>query len=187
MRRVYFDNNATTVLDPAVLQEMTKFFVEEYGNASSIHGFGQKARAAVEEGRRQVAEVLGAQPQEVVFTSGGTESDNTALRGIATQLRDRGNHIITSTIEHPAVLRTCEQLQKEGFEVTYVPVDHEGLIRLDRLEAAITEKTVLVSVMHANNETGTVQPMDRIAALAKDRKIIFHTDAVQSVERFLSM
>lgn len=181
MRRVYFDNNATTAVDPRVLDAMKPFFLEDFGNASSIHAYGQKARAVVEEARRQVADVIGAQPQEIVFTSGGTESDNTALRGIAGYLRDRGNHIVTTAIEHPAILRTCEQLAKEGFEVTYVPAGKDGLIKLDILETALSERTILISVMYVNNETGTIQPLARIAELARSRKIVLHTDAVQAV------
>jgi cysteine desulfurase len=181
MRRIYFDNNATTAVDPVVLEAMRPYFLEEFGNASSIHGYGQKARAALEEARQKVAGLIGAEPQEIVFTSGGTESDNTAIRGTAHHLRERGNHIITSTIEHPAVLRTCEQLEKEGFKVTYAPVNREGLVRLDDLERAITSETILISIMHVNNETGTVQPVRQIAELAKAKNVVFHTDAVQSV------
>ncbi|RPI23961.1 MAG: cysteine desulfurase NifS [Acidobacteria bacterium] len=181
MRRVYFDNNATTPVDPLVLEAMKPFFLEDFGNASSIHGFGQRARAAMEQARRQVADLIGAQSQEIVFTSGGTESDNTALRGLAPYLRDRGNHIVTSSIEHPAILRTCEQLEKEGFEVTYVPAGKDGAIRLDVLEAAIKDRTILISIMYVNNETGTIQPLGRISELARSRKILLHTDAVQAV------
>ncbi|RPJ87198.1 MAG: aminotransferase class V-fold PLP-dependent enzyme, partial [Acidobacteria bacterium] len=134
-----------------------------------------------EEARRQVAALVGAQPQEIVFTSGGTESDNTALRGVASYLRERGNHIVTTSIEHPAILRTCEQLEQEGFEITYVPAGKDGVVKLDVLEAAIKDQTILISVMYINNETGTIQPLARIGELAKSRKIIFHTDAVQAV------
>jgi cysteine desulfurase len=181
MRRVYFDNNATTALDPEAWRVMAPYYLEDFGNASSIHTFGQKARTATEESRRQVADLIGAQPQEIVFTSGGTEADNTALRGVATQLRDRGNHIVTTTIEHPAVLRTCEQLEKEGFEVTYVPVGRDGIVRREELEAALTDRTIIVSVMHVNNETGTIQPIREIADLTRPRKIVLHSDGVQSV------
>lgn len=181
MRRVYFDNNATTAVDPQVFETMKPFFLEDFGNASSIHAFGQRARAVLEEARRQVADLIGAQPQEIVFTSGGTESDNTALRGVASYLRERGNHIITTAIEHPAILRTCEQLEKEGFEVTYVPAGKNGVVKLDVLESAIKDQTILLSVMYVNNETGTIQPLARIAELARSRKIVFHTDAVQAV------
>jgi cysteine desulfurase len=181
MRRIYFDNNATTAVDPQVFEAMKPFFLEDFGNASSIHAFGQKARAVLEQARRQVADLVGAQPQEIVFTSGGTESDNTALRGVASYLRARGNHIITSAIEHPAILRTCEQLEKEGFEVTYVPAGKDGVVKLDVLETAIKDHTILISVMYVNNETGTIQPLARIAELARNRKIVFHTDGVQAV------
>ena len=181
MRQVYLDNNATTRLDPRVRDVMLPFYLEDFGNASSVHGYGQRARAAVEEARQQVAHLIGAQPREIVFTSGGTESDNTALRGVATYNRSRGNHIITTSIEHPAVLRSCEQLEKEGYRVSYIPVDSEGMLRLDKLTGAINDHTILISVMHANNEIGCIQPIQEIARLANERKIIFHTDAVQSV------
>ena len=181
MLKVYLDNSATTRVDPRVLEAMIPFFGEDFGNASSIHTYGQKARAAVEEARQKVADLIGAQPKEIVFTSGGTESDNMAIRGAAAAHRSRGNHIITTTIEHPAVLRTCEQLEKEGFRVSYVPVDDEGLIRLDVLKKAVDDETILISVMHANNEIGSIQPLDAIARIARERKIIFHSDAVQSV------
>ncbi len=181
MPKVYLDNSATTRVDPQVLEAMIPFFGEDFGNASSIHTYGQKARAAVEEARQKVADLIGAQPKEIVFTSGGTESDNMALRGVAVAYRSRGNHIITTTIEHPAVLQTCEQLEKEGFRVSYVPVDSAGRIRLDILEKSVDEETILISVMHANNEIGNIQPLDAIARIAQERKIIFHSDAVQSV------
>ncbi len=181
MPKVYLDNSATTRVDPQVLEAMIPFFGEDFGNASSIHTYGQKARAAVEESRQKVADLIGAQPKEIVFTSGGTESDNMALRGVAVAYRSRGNHIITTTIEHPAVLQTCEQLEKEGFRVSYVPVDSAGRIRLDILEKSVDEETILISVMHANNEIGNIQPLDAIARIAQERKIIFHSDAVQSV------
>ncbi|MBI4445498.1 MAG: cysteine desulfurase NifS [Acidobacteria bacterium] len=179
--QVYLDNNATTPLDPEVVEEMLKHFRDDFGNASSIHSYGQRARAAVEEARQKVAALIGAQPREIVFTSGGTEADNTALRGIATWHRKKGNHIITNTIEHPAVLRTCQQLEKEGFQVTYVPVDNQGIVRLEDLRKAIKPQTILISVMHVNNEVGTIQPVDEIARIARENKILFHTDAVQSV------
>ena len=180
MRKVYLDNNATTGLDQRALEVMIPFFVDTFGNASSIHSQGQKARAAVEEARRQVADLLGAQPQEIVFTSGGTESDNTALRGVASALAEKGRHIVTTSIEHPAVLRTCEQLSKEGFTVTYVPVSRDGIVHMEELRRALTDQTILVSVMHVNNETGTIQPLQEIAELTRERKILLHTDAVQS-------
>lgn len=181
MRQVYLDNNATTRLDRRVHEAMLPFYLEDYGNASSIHSYGQKARVAVEDARQQVAALIGAEAKEIVFTSGGTEADNTALRGVATYHRPRGDHAITSTIEHPAVLRTCEQLEKEGFRVTYVGVGADGIIRVDELKNAIDDQTILISVMHANNEIGSIQPIGEIAALARERKIPFHTDAIQSV------
>lgn len=181
MRQVYLDNNATTRLDRRVHEAMLPFYLEDYGNASSIHSYGQKARVAVEDARQQVAALIGAEAKEIVFTSGGTEADNTALRGVATYHRSRGDHVISSTIEHPAVLRTCEQLEKEGFRVTYVGVGADGIIRVDELKNAIDDQTILISVMHANNEIGSIQPIGEIAALARERKISFHTDAIQSV------
>ena len=181
MREVYLDNNATTRMDPRVRDAMMPFFLENFGNASSVHSYGQKARTGIEETRQQVADLIGAQPKEVVFTSGGTESDNTALRGVAAYRRSRGNHIITTTIEHPAVLRTCEQLEKEGYRVSYIPVDSEGMVQLEKLRDAIDEETILISVIHANNEIGCIQPIEEIVHLARERKILFHSDAVQSV------
>ncbi len=181
MRKVYLDNNATSPVDPAVVEEMTPYFVEDFGNASSIHTFGQRARAATEEARGRVARVLGTKPGEIVFTSGGTESDNTAVRGVACQLRSRGNHIVTTQVEHPAVLSTCKSLENEGFRVTYLGVDREGRVSLSDLEQAISPETVLISVMHANNEVGSIHPIGQIGEMARSRGIVFHTDAVQSV------
>ncbi len=183
MQQVYLDNNATTPLDPLVFEAMKSHYMEDFGNASSIHTYGQKANSAVENSRRQVADLIGARPNEIVFTSGGTEADNTALRGVLTHHRARGNHIITAVTEHSAVLQTCEQLEKEGFRVTYLPVDREGMISLDRLEKAIDEETILISVMHANSEIGVIQPIQEMAALAREKKVIFHTDAVQTVAK----
>ena len=180
MRQVYLDNNATTRMDPRVRDAMMPFFLEDFGNASSVHSYGQKARTGIEEARQQVADLIGAQPKEIVFTSGGTEADNTALRGVAAYYRSRGNHIITTTIEHPAVLRTCEQLEKEGFRVSYIPVDSDGMLQLEKLKDAIGEETILISVIHANNEIGCIQDIGKIAHLARERKILFHSDAVQS-------
>ncbi len=181
VRQVYLDNNATTLVDPAVFEAMKPFFLENYGNASSIHTLGQKARAVVEDSRAQVAELIGSKTTEIVFTSGGTESDNTALRGVATALRSRGNHIITTTIEHSAILHPCRQLEAEGFRVSFLKVDRQGLLSLDRLREAIDEDTILISVMHANNEIGVIEPLKEIAALARDRGVLLHTDAVQTV------
>ncbi len=180
-RQVYLDNNASTRVDPRVLEAMHPYLQENFGNASSIHSYGQRARAAIEEARQQVADLIGARPREIIFTSGGTESDNTALRGLVFCNRSRGNHIFTTSIEHPAVLRTCEQLEKEGCQVTTIPVDQKGLVQLDELGKALTDETILVSVMHANNEVGSIQPIAEIASMLRERRIAFHTDAVQSV------
>jgi len=181
VRRVYLDNNATTRVDPLVLEAVLPHFLEDFGNASSIHEYGQKARASIEEARRHVARLIEAEPKEVVFTSGGTESDNTAIRGVCGFHRSRGNHIVTTTVEHPAILRSCEQLESEGFRVTYVPVDRDGLIQMEQLREAVDDQTILISVMHANNEIGTIQPVEEISQIAREREIVFHTDAVQSV------
>jgi cysteine desulfurase len=158
MRQVYLDNNATTPLDPAVVDAMIQFLRKDFGNASSVHRVGQKARAAVEAARQEVALLIEAQTKEIVFTSGGTEADNLAIRGCASFYRDRGNHIITSKMEHPAVLKTCEVLESEGFDVTYLNCNAEGTISLDELRETIRSDTLLISIMQANNETGAIQP-----------------------------
>lgn len=168
-------------MDPLVIEAVLPHFLEDFGNASSIHEYGQKARASIEEARRHVARLIGAEPKEVVFTSGGTESDNTAIRGVCGFHRSRGNHIVTTTVEHPAILRSCEQLESEGFRVTYVPVDRDGLIQMEQLREAVDDQTILISVMHANNEIGTIQPVEEISQIAREREVVFHTDAVQSV------
>jgi cysteine desulfurase len=178
---VYLDNNATSCVDSSVIDIMTPFLGEQYGNASSIHSFGQKARAAVEEGRSKVASLLGARPRDIIFTSGGTEADNAALRGVVGALGSKGSHIVTSTIEHPAILKTCEQLEEEGLRVTYVDVDGSGRVDPARVASAICDETILVSIMHANNEVGTLQPVEELAAVAKEKSVLFHTDAVQTV------
>lgn len=182
MQRIYLDHNATTPVEPAVLDAMLPFFSSEFGNASSIHAFGQRARAAVETAREQVAALINARPQEIVFTSGGTESDNHAVFGVAQALRPvrSGVHIITTAIEHEAVLNSCQALEKEGVAVTYLPASRNGLINLDDLRKAMRPETVLITVMHANNELGTVQPLEEIGRIASERRICFHTDAVQS-------
>ena len=189
MKRVYLDHNATTAVEPEVLDAMLPYLSGEYGNAASIHTFGQKARAAVETAREQVAALISARPQEIVFTSGGTESDNHAIFGVAqpifAALREPGGlgaakHIVTTAIEHEAVLNTCQALEKHGVAVTYLPVNGEGLVSLDGLREAISKETVLITVMHANNELGTVQPLEEIGRIAADADIYFHTDAVQS-------
>jgi len=183
MKRIYLDHNATTPVDPAVLEAMLPYFSGEFGNASSIHAFGQRARAAVETAREQVAALLDARSQEIVFTSGGTESDNHALFGVVQALLSAqpSVHIITSSIEHEAVLNTCQALEKQGVTVTYLPVSRAGLIDLDDLSKAIRSGTALITVMHANNELGTVQPLAEIGRIAAEQDIYFHTDAVQSV------
>lgn len=181
MNPVYLDNSATTPVDPLVMEFMLPFFTREFGNASSIHSFGQRARAAVEEARERLARLIGANSAEVIFTSGGTESDNTAIRGIAHQFKERGNHIITTRIEHPAVLASCAALEEEGFQATYLSVDSAGRVDLQRLVDSITHKTTLISVMHANNEIGTMQPLEEICTMAHARGIRVHSDCVQTL------
>ena len=181
MKRIYMDHSATTPLDPQVLQAMLPFFSEKFGNASSLHSFGLEAKEALEDSRERVAKLLGADPEEIVFTSGGTESDNLALKGIARRNRGLGRHIITTQMEHPAILETCRKLGKEGFEVTYLPVTSQGLVEPAALEAAIRPDTILISVMHANNEVGTIQPIEEIGRIAAEKDIYLHSDAVQSV------
>ena len=181
MQRIYLDHNATTAVDPAVLDAMLPYFSAEFGNASSIHTPGQRARAAVETAREQVAALLNARAQEIVFTSGGTESDNHAIFGVAQALPGQaGSHIITSTIEHEAVLNACQALEKQGVAVTYLPVDTEGLIDLDDLRRALRPDTVLITVIHANNELGVIQPLAEIGEIAAEADVYFHIDAVQS-------
>jgi cysteine desulfurase len=179
--RIFLDNSSTTRIDDRVLEAMLPYLRERFGNASSIHTFGQEARAAVEDARRAVAELLDADTRAVVFTSGGTESDNAALWGVFRSGYRAGNHIITSKIEHPAVLVTCKALESAGAEVTCLPVDSSGRVDPARVAAAINERTILISIMHANNETGVIQPIEEISALARERGILMHTDAVQSV------
>jgi cysteine desulfurase len=182
MQRIYLDHNATTPVDPAVFEAMLPYFSGDFGNASSIHTFGQRARAAVETAREQVAALLGARPQEIVFTSGGTESDNHAIFGVVQSLpgTQTAKHIITTTIEHEAVLNTCQVLEKQGVAVTYLRVSRDGLIDLEELRRAIRPETSLITVMHANNEIGTVQPIAEIGKIAAEHAVYFHTDAVQS-------
>jgi cysteine desulfurase len=179
--RIYLDNSATTRVDDPVVEAMLPCFRENYGNASSVHIFGQEARACVEAARRSVAELLGADTREIVFTSGGTESDNAALWGVFRSGYRAGNHIITTRIEHPAILATCKSLESAGAEVTYVSVDRGGCVDPKAIEAAVRETTILVSVMHANNETGVIQPIEEISEISKRHGIVLHTDAVQSV------
>jgi len=182
MSRIYLDHNATTPVDAAVLDAMLPYFSGEFGNASSIHTFGQRARAAVETAREQVAALLNARAQEIVFTSGGTESDNHAIFGIGQShlATNSAAHIITTSIEHEAVLNTCEALEKQGAGVTYLPVNRDGVINLNDLRRALRPETVLITVMHANNELGTIQPIEEIGRIASEADVYFHTDAVQS-------
>jgi len=177
---IYMDHNATTPVRPEVLEAMLPFYGPVYGNASSLHGFGREAKEGLERAREQVAKVLGARPDEVCFTGGGTEADNLAVKGMAWANRDRGNHLITSQVEHHAVFNTCEYLEKQGFKVTYLPVDSEGRVDPGDVEKAITKETLLVTIMQANNETGTVQPIAEIGRTARKRGVYFHTDAVQA-------
>lgn len=180
MKRVYLDHNATTPVDPEVLAAMLPYFTEDFGNASSIHSFGQKTRGAVEHARESVATLIGARPPEIVFTSGGTESDNTAIFGIVAASRNTAKHIVTTSIEHPAVLNACESLEKQGVQVTYVNVACNGCVEPDDIRRAVRPDTVLITVMHANNELGAIQPLEEIGAIAAEADIYFHTDAVQS-------
>ena len=181
MRRVYLDNNATTPVAEEVYRQMQPYFCQSFGNAASIHGFGQEARAAIEVARQEVADLIGAQTGEIVFTGGGTEADNTVVRGVAAAQGGRGGHIITSTIEHPAVLAPCAELERAGFRVTRIPVDAQGQIDLTQLEAAIDAQTVMISLIHGNNEVGSIQRLERVAEIAGRHGVLFHTDAVQTV------
>jgi cysteine desulfurase len=181
MKRIYLDHAATTPVHPEVARAMMPFFSERFGNASTLYSFGREAREAVEEARGKVASLAGAQsPQEIIFTGGGTESDNFALGGIAWANQKKGDHIITSAVEHHAVLNTCKFLQKRGFKVTYLPVDQYGFIDPDDVKKAISDRTILISIMHANNEVGTIEPIAEIGKIARDNGVYFHTDAVQS-------
>lgn len=181
MKLVYLDNAATTQPRQEVVEAMLPYLRERYGNPSSIYGIAREARAALDEAREKVARILGADPREVIFTSGGTESDNTAVKGVAYANRDKGKHIITSAIEHHAILDSVKSLEKQGFRATYVPVDSQGMVDPRDVESAITGETILISIMHANNEVGTIEPVEEISKIAKERGICFHTDAVQTV------
>jgi len=177
----YFDNAATTRTDDKVIEAMLPYFSIEYGNPSSVYKLGRKARSAVEDAREKIAKAINANPNEIYFTSGGSESDNLAIKGIAHANKNKGNHIITSKIEHHAVLETCESLEKEGFEISYIDVDENGIIDINQLKAEIKETTILITVMFANNEIGTIEPIKEIGEIAKAHNIIFHTDAVQAI------
>jgi cysteine desulfurase len=181
MKRVYLDHNATTPVEPEVLEAMLPFLSADFGNAASIHSFGQRARAAVETARESVAALIGARPQEIVFTSGGTESDNHAIFGTVEAAGGHNKRVITTSIEHEAVLNTCQALEKQGVSVTYLSVDREGRIDLEALHRTISRETVLVTIMHANNELGTVQPLEEIGRIAAEADVYFHSDAVQSL------
>ena len=177
---IYLDHAATTLVRKEVLEEMQPYFSKKYGNASSLHALGREANRALQEARAKVADVINAMPEEIYFTSGGSEADNTALKGLAFANKDKGNHIIISSIEHDAVLNTCKFLEQNGFEVTYLPVDKYGFVNCDDIEKVITKKTILISVMHANNEIGTIEPIANIGSLAQEKGVYFHTDAVQT-------
>jgi cysteine desulfurase len=181
MRRIYLDHAATTPTHPEVVKAMLPYFTEAFGNPSSIYSYGQEAKGAAEEARTKVAELIGARSEEIVFTGGGTEADNLALKGVADAKEHKGNHIITTSIEHHAVLEVCKFLERRGFRITYLPVDKYGLVDPDDVRKAITDKTILISVMHANNEVGTIEPVEEIGKIAKEAGVYFHTDAVQTV------
>jgi cysteine desulfurase len=182
-KRIYMDHAATTPVAPEVLEEMKPYFSERFGNASTLYFFGQEANKSMQSARKNIAGLMNAKPDEIIFTSGGTEADNTALKGIALAQREKGkgDHIITSAIEHHAILHTCDFLESQGFKVTRLPVDKDGLVNPADVERAITDKTILVSIMFANNEIGTVQPIEEIGRICKSKKVLFHTDAVQAL------
>jgi len=180
-RIIYMDHSATTYVRKEAVEAMTPYHAEHFGNPSSIYSIARESKMVIDTAREQAAKALGAEPDEIYFTSGGSESDNWAIKGVAFANRKKGNHIITSKIEHHAVLHTCEYLEKEGFTVTYLPVDQYGLVDPAELEKAITDKTVLISIMYANNEIGTIEPIAELGAIARRHKIPFHTDAVQAV------
>lgn len=181
MKIRYFDHAATTYVNDKVLEDMLPYFSKNYGNASAIYSIGQKSRKKLEDSRECVASIIGAKPEEIYFTSCGSESDNTAIKGIARANKKMGNHIITSKIEHPAILESCRALEKEGFEITYLNVDKNGIVDLKELKNAIKDTTIIISIMFANNEVGTIEPIEKIGKIAKEHHVIFHTDAVQAI------
>lgn len=180
-KNIYFDHAATTAVKKEVLEEMLPWFNQNFGNPSSIYSLGRDSKKAIEESREKVAKAINAENMEIYFTGGGSESDNIAIKGIAYANQNKGNHIITTKIEHPAILNTCKALEKEGYKITYLNVDKNGLINLNELENSITDKTLLISIIFANNEIGTIQDIEKIGEIAKKHKIIFHTDAVQAI------
>lgn len=180
VRKVYLDHSATTPVRPEVAEVVTKYFTEIFGNPSSVHAFGREARKSVENAREQIANLIKGKPEEIFFTSGGTEADNMAIIGSALANKNKGNHIITTAIEHHAVLDSCKYLEKEGFKVTYLAVDGDGMIDIEELKSSISEETILITMMHVNNEVGTILPIKEVGAIAKERGILFHVDAVQS-------
>ena len=181
MQRIYLDHAATTPTHPEVVKAMLPYFTDVFGNPSTIYSYGQEAKGAIEEARAKVAELIGARGEEITFTSGGTEADNFALKGVAYANEHKGDHIITTSIEHHAVVESCKFLERRGFKVTYLPVDEHGLVDPDDVRKAITDKTILISVMHASNEVGTIEPVDEIGEIAREAGVYFHTDAVQTV------
>jgi len=180
MKKVYLDNGATTMLDPNVIKAMLPYFNVKYGNASSTHLFGEEAKEALERSRQIIAKSINAKPEEIIFTSGGTESNNFALKSIAFTNKDKGNHIIVSKVEHKCIMNSCKWLEKQGFNITYLDVDKEGFVNPDRLDKAITDKTILVSIIHGNNETGTINDLKELGEVCKKHNVYFHTDACQS-------
>ncbi len=180
MKHIYLDNNATTSMRPEVLEAMTPYFLDSYGNASSIHWYGQEAKAAIDDARSQVAQLIGAQATEVVFLSGGTEADNFAIRGIVESQKSKGRHIITSQIEHHAVMNTCKELEKQDCEVTWLPLGRDGMLEAGQVRDAIRDDTILITIMHANNEIGTIQPVEQIGLIAEEAGVYFHSDGVQA-------
>ncbi|MDP2908840.1 MAG: cysteine desulfurase family protein, partial [Nanoarchaeota archaeon] len=180
MKKVYLDNGATTQVAKEVAKAVQEMMIKKFGNPSSLHSFGEESKTEMDKAREIIAKKINAEQDELIFMSGGTEADNLAIKGIAYKNKDKGNHIITTVIEHPAVLRTCEALEKEGFKVTYLNVDEEGFVSLKKLEESITPETILVTIIHANNEIGTIQDIKAIGDICRKKNIIFHTDAVQS-------